>query len=189
MTTVLNPTYAEPILVVADIIQTWMNLNPGQVLLAYQKFNIPTNGIFIVLTQVSDQEIGGDNFAQADGLGGQQEVAQDYVVEDIQIDIMSFDDQARQRRREVAMALRSVYSQQQQVQNLIQIATNVMPMVDASALEVTKYLNRFTTRIRVTSVDQVVRSNVPYYSSTTAQLNTDPQAKTPVEVDPALTHP
>ena len=185
MTVVLNPTYPEPILVVADIIQTWMNLNPGQVMLAYQKFNIPTNGLFIVLTQVADQEIGGDNFIQDDGRGGQEEVGQDYIVSDIQIDVLSFDDEARQRRREVMMALRSIYSQQQQVQNLIRIAPNLMPMMDSSFLELTKYINRFTARIRVTAVDEVIRSNAPYYSGNTAQLNTDPQGTTPIEVDPA----
>lgn len=187
MTTVLNPTYAEPILVVADIIQTWMDLNPGQVMLAYQKFNIPTNGLFIVLTNVSDQDIAGDNYLQPDGQGGQEEVGQDYEISDIQIDIMSFDDEARQRRREVMMALRSIYSQQQQVQNFLQIAPNIMPMVDSSALEITKYLNRFTARIRVTSVDEVIRSNAPYYSGITAQLNTDPVGTTPVEINPADT--
>ena len=87
------------------------------------------------------------------------------------------------------MSLRSLYSQQQQTENLIQIAQNIMPMMDTSALEVTKYLNRFTTRIRVASVDQVVRSNAPYYSGITAQLNTDPKGSTPVEVDPAAVHP
>ena len=187
MTVILNPTYTKPILVVADIIQTWMSLAPGQVMLGYQKFDIPTNGLFIVLTNVADAAIGGDNFIQPDGLGGEQEVGQDYIVEDLQIDVMSFDDEARQRRREVQMALRSIYSQQQQVQNFIQIAPNIMPMMDTSALEITKYLNRFTTRIRVASVDQVIRANAPYYASFTGQLNTDPKGTTPATVNPAQT--
>jgi len=157
----------EPIKIIADIIQTYMRLENGQVMLAYQKFKIPTEGLFVVITAVSDVEIARDSYIEDAQDGGQNEVVDIAMLHEIQIDIMSFDDQARKRRMEVIASLASIYSQQKQVANTIQIARNVMPMTDTSSLEVTQYLSRYTTRVRVAAFHRIVNGTKEYYDDFT----------------------
>lgn len=153
----------EPVKVLADIIQTFMDLEDGQVVLAYQKFTIPTDGLLVVLTSVNDQEISRDSFLRANDAGGQDEVNQIVMLHEVQVDILSFDNAARTRRLEIPMAIGSFYSEQEQEANSLQIARNMIPMQDTSFLEVTKYLSRYTTRIRMTALTELVKSNAEYY--------------------------
>jgi len=176
----------EPIKVVADIIQEWMGLSDGQVMLAYQRYPIPTKGLFIVLTSIADTPMHAETFIQDADAGGQEEVAQTYMLHDIQIDLLSFGPEARQRRTEVIMALNSIYSQQQQVANEIKISRLTTPMQDTSFLESTEYLNRFTTRIRVTAVTELVKADPDYYDAFSGELNLDPETPSPVTVNPAV---
>lgn len=169
---------SEAILVIADILSTWMDLNPGQVMLAYQKYNIPTNGLLIILSAVNDQMISGESYLQDDGNGGQEEVGQVLMLSELQIDALSYDDEARQRRFEIPMSVQSPYSEaQQEIQNL-QIAKNIMPMQDTSFLEVTKYLSRYTTRIRVTWMQTIVHDNAVYNDSFTGEFYPDANGQT-----------
>lgn len=175
---------SEPIKVVADIIQTFMGLTDGQVMLAYQRYEIPTKGLYIVLTPIADQVISRDNYIEDIG-GNESEVTDIVAIHDIQIDIMSFGPEARQRRMEVQAALASQYSQNAQVANGLSIARNLMPIQDTSFLEETEFLLRFTTRIRVTALTTITHSDADYYDSFTGELNLDPPESQPESVDPA----
>ena len=178
----------EPVKVVADILQTGMGLADGQVLLAYQKDMIPTDGLLIIVTAVNDAEVARDSFIEAANTGGEQEVTELLILHEIQIDLLSFSSDARTRRMEVMAALSSAYSQRMQVANTLQIARNTTPMMDTSFLEVTKFLSRYTTRVRVTALHRIVNGVAEYYDDFSGELNTDPVDNGPTSVDPkALT--
>jgi hypothetical protein len=165
----------EPILILADVIQHELGLKDGQVMTAYQRFTIPTEGLFIVLTYAGPSQIIGsaDEIVDDQGLspapynplsggsppiptGGMTEIQSITILYTIQIDVMAFSDddgtnQARSRKEEVAMAVNSVYSQQNQEENQMQISRQPGPFRDTSFLESTEFLQRYTTDVRVTA--------------------------------------
>lgn len=155
----------EPIKVVADILQQEMGLAAGQIMLGYEKWDIPeTTGLYVVLVYIGGKAIGNNNYFTSNGEEpGQQlehqEVAMRHVI---QTDILSFNGEARTRKEEVLMALRSMYSQQQQEKYLISIARIPSDFVDASTLEETKLLNRFTITVPVAALHTKVKA-APYY--------------------------
>lgn len=177
----------EPILVLADVIKSGLGLAQGQVMTGYPKFNIPTVGLYIVLTYKFSQIIGssdvyvddaGIQVAQPynplaggtppDPTGGLTEVQSVTVLHEIQIDIMAFNNDdgtndARSRKEEVAMAINSLYSEQSQEVNNLQIARQPTPFRDTSFLEETEFLQRYTSDVRVTAA---VSKSMPadYYS-------------------------
>jgi hypothetical protein len=170
----------EPILVVADILKSEMGLEDGQVMLAYEKFDIdPDGGLYIALSYLGPgQVIGSVNRAvpTADGMDEQQSAA---ILHTIQIDLMSFDSSARLRHPEVALAIGSIYAEQQMEANNLQIARQPTPFIDASSAEPTKILNRFVTDVRVSALWSKTKA-APYYTdfsrAVPPQLKTDPEA-------------
>ena len=150
----------EPIKVVADIIQKELGLPDGQVMLGYEKWTIPTNdGLYIVLNYLGGQAIGNNNYFTGPDQLEHQEVAMRHII---QIDLMSFSGEARARKEEVLMALRSIYSQQQQ--ELFNMSFSRIPtaFIDAASAEETKILNRFTTSMTATALHTKVKP-APYY--------------------------
>lgn len=158
-------------------------------MLAYQKFNIPTDGLFIVLSPVTDQEIARESNLEVQQDSSEAEVFRVLALHEIQIDVMSFDDQARLRRLEIPMAMSSIYSEQKQEENAIQIARNMSPMINTSFLELSKNLSRYTTRVKLTAVTTLVHGDPNYYSNFRGQLNVDPLTEPPITVDPAPAKP
>ncbi len=156
----------EPIKIMADIIRSEMDLREDQILLAYQKFEIPKNkDLFVTLSyldtsfvSVQDESVGVDSSV---GMIEYQTVT---IRNIIQIDILSYGDEARTRKEEILMALRSVYSEQQQTAYNIQIARNPISFNNVSVLEETAFLNRFTIAIACTSTQQ--KTKVPPYFDT-----------------------
>lgn len=165
----------EPIKVIADILLSELELTTDQIILDYQKFNIPnTPGLFIALDYIGGKAIGNNNYADdagSDGMVETQQVAMNHLI---QIDIMSFDSSARTRKEEVIMALRSIFSQQAQDANDMQIARMPGEFQNASSLEETKILNRFTMTIVTKSVYTKTKS-ASYYDSFTREINYDPK--------------
>lgn len=151
----------EPIKVVADILQKEMSLPDGQIMLGYEKWNIPpTPGLYVVLVYIGGKAIGSTSYFTSEGNDPakqleHQEVAMRHVV---QIDLLSFDGSARARKEEVLMALRSFYSQGQQEKYAMSIARIPSEFVDASTLEETKILNRFTLTVPVTALHTKVKA-------------------------------
>lgn len=153
----------EPILVIADIIQSELGLVDDAVMLDYEKFNInPDPGLYVVLSYVSGKAIGNNNYGLLAADGTITEVQQAAMHQIIQIDAMSFDASARTRKEEIVMALRSIYSQQQQEENTMQIARIPSEFLNASSLEETKIMNRFTLSIAVFSIYTKTKA-APYY--------------------------
>lgn len=140
----------EPILIIADILKSELDLASGAIMLDYEKFDINTDpGLYIALSYVSGKAIGNNNYFDALTLTEIQQAAMQHVI---QIDIMSFDASARTRKEEVIMALRSIASQQAQENNSMQIARIPGEFINTASLENTKILNRFTMNITVKSL-------------------------------------
>lgn len=187
--------YREPAKLIVDIIQKELGLQSGQVLLTNQKYEIPTDGLFVVVSYVGPGKvISNQNEWIDDGAGGLIEVQTVSMLQMLQIDMMAFNDpvggnQARQRMLEIPMALRSVYSQNQQDAYSIKLASNIGPIMDVSSLEETEMLTRFTMTIQAFSVAQKQKA-VDSYSSFEVKAYSDvvkpPFADFDASVEPAL---
>lgn len=165
MSTVITTVEREPIKIVADILKTELGLPNGQIMLAYEKWIIPpTETLYAWLTYVAPSTVIGNNNYSVPTNTGMDEIQEVAMRHIIQIDMMSFNGEARARKEEVPMALGSVYSQQQQEKYLIQIARMNSGFIDTSFLEETKMLNRFTTTIAVMALHRKVKS-APYFDT------------------------
>lgn len=140
---------------IGDILKNEMQLQDSQIMLAFEKYNIPeTPGIFIALSYVSGKAIG--NKSVFNPTTNIEEITTT-LHQIIQVDIMSFDSSARTRMFEVLAALASVFSEQQQEKYNFQIGRIPGEFVNVSSLEETKYLNRFTISVAVTSLATLQR--------------------------------
>lgn len=179
----------EPANIVRRIIQSEMELAEGNVMFTNQKQFIPTDPLRVVVSYVGPSRvISNMNTWEDDGADGLIEVQSVNYLHLIQIDIMSFDNSSRQRKEEIAMALRSIFSEQQQETYGMSIARQPGIMSDTSFLEETKIITRYTTSIVVTSTFEK-RKAIDSYTSFKAQLNIDPKTPAPIEVDPIAAHP
>lgn len=177
------PVFIEPIKVVADILQKEMSLAKGQIMLAYQQYEIPkTPGLFVALDYLASKPIAAGNFVSPTNTG-MDELQQVTMRHTIQIDILSFNNEARTRKEEVLMALSSVYSQQQQTANTIQIARISSEFTNTASLEETKMLNRFTIAIAVTALHSKLKGTADYFDDFTTQFQTE-LSDEPTEADP-----
>jgi hypothetical protein len=154
----------EPVKVVAAVIKSELALAEGQIMLAYQPYVIPENkGLFVAIREIGSKVIANNNYANGEG-EGVTEIQEATVKHLIQIDMMSFNAEARIRKEEVVMALRSVAAQQAQEVNLMQFGRMPGDLVDASSLEETKYLNRFTMTLAVTALHRKTKA-VDYFET------------------------
>lgn len=145
----------EVIKVIGDIIKNQMSLRDDQIMLAYSKFEIPeTPDIYIALSTISGKAIGNvSNFDPATN----REIITTTMHELVQIDIMSFNAEARKRKEELVAILNSIYSEQQQEKYNFQIARIPGEFLNVASLEETKILNRFTITVAVTSLSIIER--------------------------------
>ena len=150
--------WREPIKVLADVIKDEMDLDEGHIMLAFQGWGIPQDdGLFVAISVLSGKPIGNNNYFD----GGDDttdppvlptEVQQIAMSELVQIDVMSFNSDARSRKEEVLMALASLRCLRAQADYSFQIASIPQGFANASSLEETKYLNRYTTTLVVKSI-------------------------------------
>lgn len=163
--------YREPAKILRDILVEEMDLDAGQVMLSNQKFNIPTTGLYIVISYVGPSKVlSRMSELQDNGLGGQSEVQSIVMLHLLQIDIMAYNDPeggnaARTRKEEIAMAISSIYAQQQQEQYAMQIARHPGPFMDTSFLEETEMMTRYTTTLMTTSVNRKMKDTDEYYDT------------------------
>lgn len=155
----------EAIKVIGDVIANQMGLRTtgptAQIMLTNERFNIPpTNDLYVALSYVDGKPIGNNNYFDGNTVIETQQVTMFYHV---QIDIMSFDATARTRKEEVYMALRSIYAQQAMEAQNVQIARMPAAFVDASSLEESKMLNRYTMTIAVTALLTKTVTGDSYY--------------------------
>ncbi len=103
----------DPVLLVCDILQTYMGLPNGRVYLWDQKIMQPTDtGIYIAVSVLSCKAFGNDRSytGTSNSFTGQQSVN---MAATLQIDIISRDNSARLQKESVLLALNSDYAEQQ----------------------------------------------------------------------------
>lgn len=145
----------EIIKVLGDILKDQMSLRDDQIMLAYSKFNIPDKpDLYVALSHVSGKAIGNSSHFDTET---NHEHIDTTMHEIIQIDIMSFDASARTRKEEVIAAITSIFAEQQQDKYNFQIGRIPGEFINVSSLEETKFLNRFTISVAVTSVHTLDR--------------------------------
>lgn len=160
--------YREPAKIVQDILQSELSLSDGQVMFTNQKYLIPTNGLFIVVSYIGPSKVMScaDEWVD-DGFGGLTEIQSVVLFHTLQIDIMSYDDSARVRKEEIAMALRSLFSESQQELYCMQIARQPGAFTDTSFLEDTKMMTRYTTTVATSSVNRKQKPVGDFYTDFT----------------------
>lgn len=103
-----------PLLLVCDIIQNQMGLDNSHCYLWDQKIMQPTDsGLYVAIAVLSCKPFSSQNYLDANG----NSVQSLNMYAQIQLDIISRDTEARDRKEEVVMSLYSNYSQQQQMAN------------------------------------------------------------------------
>lgn len=158
----------ETIKVIGDIIKNQMGLRDDQIMLAYSKFEIPeTPDLYVALSSISAKAIG--NVSTFDPTTN-HEIISTTMHELIQIDIMSFNAEARKRKEELIAVIGSIYSEQQQEKYNFQIGRIPSELLNASNLEDTKFLNRFTVTVAVTSLSRIERFPSYYDQFPTEEL-------------------
>jgi len=165
----------EPIKVVADILASELGLDPAHIAMDYQKYDIPNNGLFIVLGYLGPTAIiSNQNYFDS---ALESEVQETVVQHRIQIDLMSMapDNSARIRKEEIPMALRSFYSERLQAKYGIGINWNTSDISDVTALEETAMLNRFSMRTFVNALHRKVKAT-PFFDTFPISLSAPPEA-------------
>lgn len=157
----------EAVKVIGDIIAAEMELTASgrncQIMLTNERFNIPVNDdIYVALSYVDGKPIGNNNYFDGNTLIETQQVVMLYHI---QIDIMSFGPDARTRKEEIYQALRSLRAQAQMEIYNMQIARMPAAFVDASSLEESKRLNRYTMTIAVSALLTKEKSVTDYYTT------------------------
>jgi hypothetical protein len=152
--TTASPTAPiEPAKVVAQCIAQGMNLPAGRVMLDYERWQIPKSGLFVVVGYLGPSEqIAARSLFTASDDSETQELLNKH---EIQIDLMSIipDDSARLRRWELPMSLQSFYARNYAASFGVGLPLLQGPMTDTSKLEPGGFLNRFTLRTSVFSVE------------------------------------
>jgi hypothetical protein len=151
-TTTPTTSKIEVAVAVATVIQKGMNLPKGRVMLDYERWEIPKDGLFCVVGYLGPTEqMAARSVLDEAGNEVQEQINLDHV----QIDLMSIipDNSAVLRRREVSMSLDSIYSRNFMAANGIGLQPLQESMTDTSSLEPGGYLNRFTLRAKAFSTD------------------------------------
>ena len=115
----------EPIKIIGDILKNCMTLTDDQIWIYNQDFKIPeTSGLFVLLQYNSSQNYSSTNefIPAAENVVGGQESMSMLTREGYTINIISKNDEARQRKEEVVLSLNSNFSQDQQGLYQFQIA-------------------------------------------------------------------
>ncbi len=150
----------------------------AQIMLTNERFNIPpTSDLYVAISYVDGKAIGNNNYFDGNAVIETQEVVMLYHI---QIDIMSFDATARTRKEEVYLALRSLFAQAQMEINGVQVARMPAAFVDASSLEESKMLNRYTMTIAVTAMTTKEKSVADIYDAFPFQFDENDGGQSPI---------
>ncbi|MCK4782530.1 MAG: hypothetical protein KAV87_02185 [Desulfobacteraceae bacterium] len=173
----------EYIKVVADIITTEMGLTPpgsppstatddNRVFIYNQNFDLPTyDDMFIVLSESPGKVIANVNRYDGDG-ANTKEVQEIIMQREIGIDVMSRNDEARNRKEQVLMALMSNYSQQKQEENGMRIFGHSFSFIDVSENEGSSRINRYRASLFL-HVKYSKEKAIDYYNQFPYNINTN----------------
>lgn len=153
----------EPIKIVGNILTEEMGLVPGQIMLGLENWQIPTTqGLFIALFYGAEQVIGNNNYNGTDDQGTFLEIQSVVMLHTIEIDLMSFNEEARTRKEEVLWALQSYYAETQMELYNMRLAMTPGSFIPVRSLEPAKQLNRFMISILMNAVHTNTKIT-PYY--------------------------
>ncbi len=163
----------EPVKIIAAILKAELGLADGQIMLDDQKWNIPTtNGLYVCISYVSGRAISSENEwvstppdpLDPDAPTGMTEIQSVAMNALIQIDAMSANNEARTRKEEIIMALRSLAAEAAMDVYNVQIARMPSDFLNVSSLEETVRLNRYTMTIAVNYLMAKEKPVVDYYT-------------------------
>lgn len=164
-----------PLLLFCDIIQNQLGLSNGRVYLWDQKIMQPTDsGLYVAISVLSCKPFGNVNAPSGSGSGF---TSAQFVnmYSQLQVDIISRDTEARDRKEEVILALESDYSRFQQDANSFYIS-KLSPgtqFVNLSNQDGAAIPYRFNIAVAM-QYFFVKNTAVPYFSTfTTPQVNTN----------------
>lgn len=93
--------------------------------------------------------------------------------ENIQIDLFSKDNTARQRRFEILMALQSMYAREQQEKYQIKIFPKPISMINSTVAEGGSQLNRFTVVVACNTWYEKTKNISEYYDTFEIQVDNE----------------
>src|ERR1017187_2712910 len=100
-------TAVEPLKVIANIIQSEMQLADAQIAVTYQNYKVPSNGLYVVVSYLGpSQQLSSKSYFRA---ATNNEVQESVFCHHVHIELMSIwqDQSARARKEEISMALTS----------------------------------------------------------------------------------
>jgi len=166
----------EPIKILGDILKNCMVLTDQQIFIYNQDFKLPeTSGLFIILQYNNSTNYSSTNtFIPADeGEEGGQECIAMNAKEEYTINIISKNDEARQRKEEVIMSLNSNFSKDQQGLYQFQIAQISSSFVNVSELEGAGMLNRYAINISLLAHYSKTMDTTYYDNNFISEIDTD----------------
>ena len=132
-----------PLAIITDIIKTQLELDNDQVYIYNQEVNIPQDGrLYIVVGFLGITPYSYNSEIVCEG-NDMFEVSAINSVYQVEINIFSKGEQALFRKEEVLLALRSQYSQNQQVLNGMSVSRTPTQLVNLSPIEGPAILYRF----------------------------------------------
>jgi len=167
----------EPIKIIADIIKEGMNLNDTQIWIENQDYKIPeTKGLFIIVQHISSNPYSAINKykenATEDGI---EENVSLLTKEEMRINIMSKNDDARSRKEEVILSLSSYNSQDNQGKYKFKIS-QIGNFINISNVEGAGVLTRYSLDISVLSRYLLTRE-VPFYDTFSSEVKNNKWGK------------
>lgn len=165
----------EPIKVLAMVLQSEMGLADGQIMLGLENFLIPPNtGLYVAIFYGVDQTIGNNNYNLENTQGEYEEVQDVIMLHQIDIDVMSFNSEARLRKQEVLQAVQSYYAETLMEQYQMRLASTPGAFIPIQTMETTKQLNRFKLTIEMNAIYRKTKLTPFYDSLQTVKLVENP---------------
>lgn len=153
-----------PLELVCDILQSEMELDDGRVYIWDQKIMAPNDeGLFIAVSILQSKPFANTNEIVNES-GTLYEVKSVNTRDLISVDVISRGPQARMRKEEVLMALKSVYADQQQASNRFYIGTLPTAFVNLSEIDGAAIPYRFNISLAL-QYTVIKRKIVGYYDT------------------------
>ncbi len=154
----------EPIKVLAMLFQQELEIAAGQIMLGLENWAIPKEkGLYVALLYGPDQVIGNNSTNSLVG-GIFTEVQEAVMLHQIDVDLMSFNSEARLRKEEFLMALTSFRAGELMEQYQMRIGSVPGSFAPVQSPEEAKQLNRFQITVPMYAI-HVKTKVVPYYDS------------------------
>ena len=145
-----------------DIIKNVLGLTDQNVWIASQDIKIPKDdGFYIIISNYNTKIVAANPYFDTDT---NKNVIQSTQREDIQIDLFSKGNTARDQRANIVMALNSYYSQSIQEKENFRIFKVPTSFLNTTELEGGSMLNRFTIRVSCYTWNRL-EVDYPYYDT------------------------